>query len=99
MLNSSWSIHAQSELLPPLVYSGYNYPGSLTPETTYVVQPTKRKGGDAHKVIIIPVETADFITGEAHSAFVTTRSGEELEDSLNRDGGATCTLELICQSH
>ncbi len=50
----------------------------LSPETTYdipgVVQPTDRKGGYTRKVTIIPVETANFITGKAHSAFVTTRS-------------------------
>ncbi len=42
----------------------------LTQETTYdipfVVQPTERKGGNTSKVIIIPVETANFITGKAH---------------------------------
>jgi hypothetical protein len=54
--------------------------------TTYyipdAVQLTDRKGGDTSKVISIPVETVDFITGKAHSAFVTTRSEEELEDFL-----------------
>jgi hypothetical protein len=39
-------------------------------ETIYdipdVVQQTDRKGGDTSKVIIIPVETANFITGKAH---------------------------------
>ena len=38
---------------------------SQLPETTYdipdIVQPTKRKGGDTDKVIIVPVETCNFI--------------------------------------
>ena len=38
---------------------------SQSPETTYdipdIVQPTKRKGGDTDKVIIISVETCNFI--------------------------------------
>ena len=49
---------------------------SQLPETTYdipdIVQPTKRKGGDTDKVIIITVETCIFIMGHAHSAFVST---------------------------
>ncbi len=49
----------------------------LSRETTYdipnAVQQTDRKGGDTRKVIIIPVEMANSITGKAHSAFVTTR--------------------------
>jgi hypothetical protein len=54
---------------------------SLSQETTYddvpnIVQPTDRKGGDTCKVIITPVETANFITDKAHSEFVTTRSEE-----------------------
>ena len=43
-------------------------------DTTYdlpdIAQPTKRKGGDTDKVIIIPVETCNFIVGHARSAFV-----------------------------
>ena len=69
---------------------------SQLPETTYdipdIVQPTKRKGGDTDKVIIIPVETCNSIMGHAHSAFVSTRSIDEMEDALICDGGATCTL-------
>ena len=69
---------------------------SQLPETTYdipdIVQPTKRKEGDTDKVIIIPVETCTFIMGHAHSAFVSTRSIDDMEDSLICDGGATCTL-------
>jgi hypothetical protein len=68
----------------PLTDTTYNIPDA--------VQPIKKKGGDPSKVIIIPVETADFITGKAHCAFVTTRSEEELDDSLICDGGSTCTL-------
>ncbi len=53
----------------------------LTQETTCdipdVVQLTDKKGGDTSKVIIIPVEKANFITSKAHCAFVTTRSEEE----------------------
>jgi hypothetical protein len=68
----------------------------LTQEPTYdipdVVQLTDRKGGDTSKVIIIPVEAANFITGKAHCAYVTTRSEEDLEDCLICDGGATCIL-------
>ena len=56
----------------------------LSQETTYdipyAVKTTDRKEGDTSKVIIIPVETANFITGKAHSAFVTTKSEEELEE-------------------
>ena len=59
---------------------------SQLPETTYyipgIVQPTKRKGGDTDKVIIIPVETSNFIMGHAHSAFVSTRSINDMEDAL-----------------
>ena len=69
---------------------------SQLPETTYdisdIVQPTEQKGGDTDKVIIIPVETCNFIMGHAHSAFVSTRSIEDMEDSLICDGRATCTL-------
>ena len=71
--------------------------GTDTPETTYdipnIVEPTKRKGGDTDKVIIISVETCNFIMGHAHtSAFVSTRSIDDMEDSLICDRGATCTL-------
>ena len=69
---------------------------SQLPDTTYdlpeIVQPTTRKGGDTDKVIILPVETCNFIMGHAHSAFVSTRSIDDMEDSLICDGGATCTL-------
>ena len=69
---------------------------SQLPDTTYdlpdIVQPTKRKGGDSDKVIIIPVETCNFVMGHAHSAFVSTRSIDDMEDALICDGGATCTL-------
>ena len=44
------------------------------------------------KVIIIPTETANYIMGRAHSAFVSTRSVADMEDALICDGGATCTL-------
>ena len=69
---------------------------SQLPDTTYdlpeIVQPTTRKGGDTDKVIILPVETCNFIMGHAHSAFVSTRSIDDIEDALICDGGATCTL-------
>ena len=65
------------------------------PETTYdipdIVQPTKRKGGDTVKVIIIPVETCNFIMGHAQSAFVSTRSINDMEDALICDGGGCGT--------
>ncbi len=61
---------------------------SHLPETTYdtpdIVQQTNRKTwkrGDTDKVIIILVESAEFITGKAHSAFVSTRSIEDLDKS------------------
>ena len=67
---------------------------SQLPETTYdlpdIVQPTKRKGGDTDKVIIIPVETSNFTP--CTSAFVSTRSIDDVEDTLICDGEATCTL-------
>jgi hypothetical protein len=69
---------------------------TLSQETTYyitdVVQLTARKGGDNSKVIIIPAETASYITSKICCAYITTRSDEELEDCLICDGGATCTL-------
>ena len=69
---------------------------SQLPDTTYdlpdIVQPTKRKGGDTDKLVIVPVETSNFIVGHAHSAFVSTRSIDEMEDSLICERGATCTL-------
>ncbi len=43
-------------------------------------------------MIIIPTETANYIMGHAHSAFVSTRTISEMEDALICDGGATCTL-------
>ncbi len=43
-----------------------------------VVQSTNRKEGDINKVIFIPIETANFITGKVHSAFVSTTSIEDL---------------------
>ena len=51
-----------------------------------------RKGGDTTKLITIPAETANFIMGRAHSAFVSTRSVSDMQDALICDGGATCTL-------
>ena len=69
---------------------------SQLPETTYdipvIVRPTKWKRGDTYKVIIIPVETSYFIMGHAQSAFVSTRSINDIEDALICNGGATCTL-------
>ncbi len=55
-------------------------------------QQPNRKGGDTSKVIIIPTETANYIMGYAHSAFVSTRTMLDMEDTLRCDGGATCTL-------
>ncbi len=43
-------------------------------------------------MIIIPTETANYIIGRAHSAFVSTRSVVDMKDALICDGGATCTL-------
>ena len=43
-------------------------------------------------MIIITTETANYIMGHAHSAFVSTRSVSDMEDTLICDGGATCTL-------
>ena len=69
---------------------------SSRPETTDDVpescQEPNRKGGDTAKVIIIPTETANYIMGHAHSAFVSTRSVSDMDDALICDGGATCTL-------
>ena len=69
---------------------------SSRPETTDDVpescQEPNRKGGDTAKVIIIPTETANYIMGHAHSAFVSTRTMSDMEDALICDGGATCTL-------
>ena len=63
---------------------------SQLPDTTYdlpeIVQPTTRKGGDTDKVIILPVETCNFIMGYAQSAFVSTRSIDDMEDALICDG-------------
>ena len=55
-------------------------------------QEPDRKGGDTAKVIIIPTETANYIMGHAHSAFVSTRSVSDMEDASISDGGAKCTL-------
>ena len=57
-----------------------------------VCQEPNRKGGDTAKVIIIPTETANYIMGRAHSAFVSTRSVSDMEDALICDGGATCSV-------
>ena len=46
----------------------------------------KRKGGDTDKMIIIQVETCNCIMGHAHSAFVSTRSIDDMEDALICDG-------------
>ncbi len=43
-------------------------------------------------MIVISVETANFIKGQAHSAFVSTRSIEDLENAFLCYRGATCTL-------
>jgi hypothetical protein len=67
-------------------------PPTIFNEVLDVVQLTDRKGGDNSKVIIIPAESASYITGKIRSAYVTTRSDEEWEDCLVCDGGATCTL-------
>ncbi len=51
---------------------------SSRPETTDDVpesfQEPNRKGGDTAKVINIPTETANYVMGHAHSAFVSTRT-------------------------
>ncbi len=47
----------------------------LSQENTYDIP-------DTRKVIIVPVETASYITSKVHGAYVTTRSDEELEDCL-----------------
>ncbi len=69
---------------------------SSRPETTddfpESCQEPNRTGGDAAKVIVIPTETAKYIMGHAHSAFVSTRTMSDMEDALICDGGATCTL-------
>jgi hypothetical protein len=71
---------------------------SSRPETTDDVpescQEPNRKGGDTAKVIIIPTETANYIMGHAHSAFVSTRTMSDMEDALicDRGLGAACTL-------
>ncbi len=74
----------------------------LSQETTYdipdVVQPTDRKGGDNSKAIIIPAETASYITGKIRGAYVTTRSDKDLEDCFICDGGATWTLTEILEN-
>jgi hypothetical protein len=71
---------------------------SSRPETTDDVpescQEPIRKGGDTAKVIIIPTETANYIMGHAHSAFVSTRTKSDMEDPLICDGGATYTCTL-----
>ncbi len=61
-------------------------------------QEPNRKGGDTAKMIIIPRETSNYIMGRAHSAFVSTKSVEEMEDTLICDGGATCTLTKILET-
>ncbi len=43
-------------------------------------------------MIIIPTETANYIMGRAHSAFVSTRSVAGMEDASICDGEATFTL-------
>ncbi len=43
-------------------------------------------------MIIIPTETANYIVGHAHSAFVSTRTMSDMEDALICDRGATCTM-------
>ena len=69
---------------------------SSRPETTDDVpescQEPNRKVGDTAKVIIIPTETANYIMGHAHSAFVSTRTMSDMEDALICGGGATFTL-------
>ena len=59
---------------------------SSWPETTYDVpescQEPSRKGGDTAEVITIPTETANYIMGRAHSAFVSTRSVADMDDAL-----------------
>ena len=54
-----------------------------------IVQPTNQKRGDTFKVIIIPVETSNYVMGHAPSASVSTRSIDDMEDALICDGGAT----------
>ena len=46
-------------------------------------QVPNRKGGDTAKVIIIPAETetANYILGQAHYAFVSTRPVANIEDA------------------
>ena len=92
---SSDQMAKQVAIASPVAPREHNDSSQL-PETTYDIpdidQLTKQKGGDTDKVIIIPVETSNFIMGHAHSAFVSTRSIDEMEDALICDGGATCTL-------
>ena len=54
---------------------------SQLPETTYdlpeIVHSTKRKAGDTDKVIIIPVETCNFIMGHAHTSHLVHLSAQD----------------------
>ncbi len=59
-------------------------------------QEPNRKGGGTTKVITISTETANYINGHAHSAFVSTRTRSDMEDALICDGGAACTLLENC---
>jgi hypothetical protein len=60
---------------------------SSRPKTTDDVaescQEPNRKGGDTVKVIIIPTETANYIMGRVHSAFVSTRSVVYMMEELH----------------
>ena len=47
---------------------------------------------DTDKVIIFPVDTSNFIMGHAQSAYVSTRSIDDMKDAWICNGGATCTL-------
>ena len=61
------------------------------PRYSWQLPTFNRKGGDTDKVVIIPVEAANYIMGQALHASVSTTWIEDMENTLICDGGATCT--------
>ncbi len=80
-----------ASLMTPMDVNNISSLQETTNDLPESCQEPNRKGGDTAKVIIIPSETANYIMGRAHGAFVSTRSVADMEDALICHGGATCT--------
>jgi hypothetical protein len=84
--------------MPPWDVQDWSLSSDTAKYIQYILQSSKRKGGDIDKAIFIPESTINVIMDRGQSAFVSTRSLAELEDALICDGGATSTLTRLLEN-